>query len=122
KRDRPGGREPENRTSGRGRVEMELASVRWRGGSRALLPFTVIAAAVAVGQLPAAAQMTPPLAATASSTSVPQGNRPVVVRGNQRIASDTIRAYLGLRPGQTVTATDLNEGVRRLFDTGLFRD
>lgn len=105
---------------------MELASVRWRGGSRALLPFTVIAAAVAVGQLPAAspaaAQITPPRAATASPASTPQGNRPVVVRGNQRIASDTIRAYLGLRPGQTVTATDLNEGVRRLFNTGLFRD
>ena len=46
----------------------------------------------------------------------------VVVRGNRRIESETILAYMNLRQGQTVTAEDLNRAVRRLFDTGLFRD
>ena len=46
----------------------------------------------------------------------------VLVRGNRRIESETILAYMNLRQGQTVTAEDLNRAVRRLFDTGLFRD
>ncbi|MFK7943421.1 MAG: outer membrane protein assembly factor BamA [Paracoccaceae bacterium] len=46
----------------------------------------------------------------------------VVVRGNRRIETETILSYMDLRQGQTVTAEDLNRAVRRLFDTGLFRD
>jgi outer membrane protein insertion porin family len=46
----------------------------------------------------------------------------VTVRGNRRIEIETILSYMDLRQGQTVTAEDLNRAVRRLFDTGLFRD
>ena len=46
----------------------------------------------------------------------------VVVRGNRRIETETILSYMNLQAGQTVTAEDLNRAVRRLFDTGLFRD
>lgn len=46
----------------------------------------------------------------------------VVIRGNRRIESETILSYMNLREGQTVTAEQLNAAVRRLFDTGLFRD
>ncbi len=46
----------------------------------------------------------------------------VLVRGNKRIEAETILSYMNLREGQTVTAEQLNRAVRRLFDTGLFRD
>ena len=46
----------------------------------------------------------------------------VIVRGNQRIEVDTILSYMNITQDQTVTAQDLNTAVRRLFDTGLFRD
>jgi outer membrane protein insertion porin family len=94
---------------------MGFASFPWRGEGRALLPIVFVAGAVAAGQLPMAAV---PAMAQAPAAS----DRAVVVRGNQRIEAETIIAYLGLRPGQTVTPADLNEAVRRLFDTGLFRD
>ena len=60
-----------------------------------------------------------PQAAQAQSSPREQS---VVVRGNRRIESETILAYMNLQQGQTVTAEDLNRAVRRLFDTGLFRD
>ncbi|MEM7506010.1 MAG: outer membrane protein assembly factor BamA [Pseudomonadota bacterium] len=46
----------------------------------------------------------------------------VIVRGNQRIEVETILSFMQLQQNQTVTAEDLNIAVRRLFDTGLFRD
>ena len=66
--------------------------------------------------------------ATAPSASaqvlVQAGSREqaVTVRGNRRIEAETILSYMDLAQGQTVTAEDLNRAVRRLFDTGLFRD
>ncbi len=44
------------------------------------------------------------------------------VEGNQRIDADTIRVYAGVVPGQRVSEAELNAGLRRLFDTGLFED
>ncbi|QHQ34717.1 outer membrane protein assembly factor BamA [Algicella marina] len=44
------------------------------------------------------------------------------VVGNQRIEADTIRVFAGVEPGETVSPADINEGVQRLFDTGLFED
>ncbi|MEM0924070.1 MAG: POTRA domain-containing protein, partial [Pseudomonadota bacterium] len=46
----------------------------------------------------------------------------VIVRGNRRIEVETILSYMNIQQDQTVTAEDLNIAVRRLFDTGLFRD
>ncbi|KAB0681790.1 outer membrane protein assembly factor BamA [Aureimonas leprariae] len=46
----------------------------------------------------------------------------VEVRGNQRVEADTIRNLLAVRPGQNATEADLDEGVRKLYSTGLFSD
>ncbi|MEO0911764.1 MAG: outer membrane protein assembly factor BamA, partial [Pseudomonadota bacterium] len=44
------------------------------------------------------------------------------VVGNERIEADTIRVFSGIEPGEVVTPADINAGVQRLFDTGLFED
>lgn len=44
------------------------------------------------------------------------------VRGNRRVDPDTIRDQVGIRPGQNFTSADVNEAVKRLFETGLFSD
>lgn len=97
---------------------MGFAWFPWCGLFRAVLPSIVIAGAFAAGLLP-------PLATPAGAQVLAPGaarEQSVVVRGNRRIEAETILAYLDLRPGQTVSAEDLNRAVRRLFDTGLFKD
>lgn len=44
------------------------------------------------------------------------------VRGNSRVDADTIRNYLGIRPGVNFNNSDIDEAVKRLFATGLFSD
>jgi outer membrane protein insertion porin family len=44
------------------------------------------------------------------------------VRGNQRVDAETIRNYVGIRPGVSFGAGDIDEAVKRLFETGLFAD
>lgn len=44
------------------------------------------------------------------------------VRGNQRVDAQTVRDYLTIKPGQSFSATDIDESVKRLFATGLFAD
>jgi outer membrane protein insertion porin family len=114
-------REPENRAAARQGVEMGSASHPWhRGACRILLPGALLAAGLTAAlpflASPAFAQ------APAVQQTAPIGQQPVVVRGNRRIEAETILAYMDLRPGQTVSAEDLNRAVRRLFDTGLFQD
>ncbi|MCH8951763.1 MAG: outer membrane protein assembly factor BamA [Proteobacteria bacterium] len=46
----------------------------------------------------------------------------VTIRGNRRIEVETILSYMQLPTDRPITAEDLNIAVRRLFDTGLFRD
>ena len=46
----------------------------------------------------------------------------VEVRGNQRVEADTIRNLLAIRSGQNVSEADIDEGVRKLYSTGLFSD
>jgi len=46
----------------------------------------------------------------------------VEVRGNQRVDADTIRNYVGIRPGANFSNSDIDEAVKRLFATGLFSD
>jgi outer membrane protein insertion porin family len=46
----------------------------------------------------------------------------IVVTGNQRIEAATVASYLALAVGDPITPQALNDSVRRLFDTGLFRD
>jgi outer membrane protein insertion porin family len=44
------------------------------------------------------------------------------VTGNQRIESETVRAFSGLEAGEPVTPQDINLAVRRLYDSGLFEE
>lgn len=46
----------------------------------------------------------------------------IEVRGNRRVDDETIRNYVGIRPGRTFSGTDIDEAVKRLFGTGLFSD
>lgn len=44
------------------------------------------------------------------------------VRGNRRVDDATIREYVGIQPGRNFGPVDIDEGVKRLFGTGLFAD
>jgi outer membrane protein insertion porin family len=44
------------------------------------------------------------------------------VSGNQRVSADTIRTYIGIAPGETFNADDVDAAVKALFNTGLFAD
>lgn len=46
----------------------------------------------------------------------------IEVRGNQRVDDATIRDYVGIEPGVSFDNGDIDEGVKRLFSTGLFSD
>lgn len=46
----------------------------------------------------------------------------IEVRGNQRVDEETIRNYVNVEPGKSFSNADLNDGVKRLFSTGLFAD
>ncbi|MCL5777470.1 outer membrane protein assembly factor BamA [Limibaculum sp. FT325] len=78
----------------------------------AALPLVVLTAAPLPGGVGA-----PPAHAQAQAQS-----RSLIVRGNRRIEVETILAYMQIAPDSELTAESLNRGVRRLFETGLFRD
>ena len=44
------------------------------------------------------------------------------VRGNERVDSETIRNYIGIRPGVSFSGSAIDDAVKRLFATGLFSD
>jgi outer membrane protein insertion porin family len=46
----------------------------------------------------------------------------IEVRGNSRVDAETIRSNVGIKVGQPFTNVDIDEGVKRLFATGLFSD
>ncbi|MCG6115954.1 MAG: outer membrane protein assembly factor BamA [Mesorhizobium sp.] len=46
----------------------------------------------------------------------------ISVSGNERVDSSTIRDYIGIVPGRNFTNADIDEAVKRLFETGLFSD
>ena len=94
---------------------MRRASYPWR---------TIVAAHAFVFLVAGVLSMTVLMHAQQASAQTQAGSQEqsVVVRGNRRIETATILSYMDLKPGQTVTAEDLNRAVRRLFDTGLFRD
>ena len=60
--------------------------------------------------------MLPATAAHAASFST------IDVRGNLRVEASTIRDYVGIKPGQSYSASDLDEAIKRLYSTGLFSD
>nr|WP_321444452.1 outer membrane protein assembly factor BamA [uncultured Cohaesibacter sp.] len=46
----------------------------------------------------------------------------VVVRGNARVSDDTIRSYVQVKPGQRASAFAIDESLKALYQTGLFKD
>jgi outer membrane protein insertion porin family len=51
-----------------------------------------------------------------------QGASSIVVEGNRRVETDTIRSYFRLAPGERLDALKVDAGVKALFATGLFQD
>jgi outer membrane protein insertion porin family len=48
--------------------------------------------------------------------------RSLAVRGNQRLEPETVRAYANLTPGQSYTAETLDNALKELYATELFKD
>ena len=46
----------------------------------------------------------------------------IEVKGNQRIEPSAVETYLGIIRGQKVSRDDLDEGLKKLYDTGFFAD
>ena len=69
---------------------------------------------------PQPATTQPPAAAPAPAPE--RVVRTIVVRGNQRLEPETIRAYANLSPGQTYTAATLDQALKDLYATQLFAD
>ncbi|MBN8944628.1 MAG: outer membrane protein assembly factor BamA [Rhizobiales bacterium] len=78
----------------------------------------VIAGTVATSGVAAAT-----LASTALSTGVnAQSASSIVVQGNRRIEADTVRSYFSTGPGEPLSAARVDEGIKAMYATGLFRD
>jgi outer membrane protein insertion porin family len=46
----------------------------------------------------------------------------IIIQGNQRVESDTIRSYFRPGPGGRLDAFQIDQGVKALYGTGLFQD
>ncbi|WP_157747827.1 outer membrane protein assembly factor BamA [Cohaesibacter sp. ES.047] len=46
----------------------------------------------------------------------------IAVEGNARVSDDTIRSYVVVKPGQRASAFDIDESLKALYQTGLFKD
>jgi len=57
-----------------------------------------------------------------ADSAVAQTASSIVVEGNRRVESDTIRSYFRVGPGERLDALKVDEGVKALFATGLFAD
>jgi len=71
---------------------------------------------------PATDPLAPVTAPAAAPAPVQRTIRSIVVRGNQRLEPETIRAYANLSPGQTYTAETLDQALKDLYGTQLFAD
>jgi outer membrane protein insertion porin family len=57
-----------------------------------------------------------------ANIAVAQTATSIVVEGNRRVESDTIRSYFSLAPGERLDPIKVDAGVKALFATGLFQD
>src|SRR5947209_10652074 len=57
-----------------------------------------------------------------ADSAVAQTASSIIVEGNRRVESDTIRSYFRVGPGERLDALKVDEGVKALFATGLFAD
>jgi hypothetical protein len=46
----------------------------------------------------------------------------ILVEGARRVDADTVKAYMTVQEGGPATPAQINESLRRLFETGLFED
>src|ERR1044072_8905612 len=57
-----------------------------------------------------------------AGSAVAQSASSIVVEGNRRVESDTVRSYFRVGPGERLDPIKADEGVKALFATGLFAD
>src|ERR1700752_4668382 len=101
------------RDAGRG----SACGVWIEGGWRMKVGLTMLRGGLA-GALPApvgAATSVPSPAAAQSASSI-------VVEGNRRVEAETIRTYFKPGPGGRLDSGSINDGLRALYETGLFQD
>jgi len=73
--------------------------------------------------VPVLAQTTAPAPPTSAPAPVAERTiRSIIVHGSQRLEPETIRAYANLTPGQTYTASTLDQALKDLYATQLFAD
>jgi outer membrane protein insertion porin family len=87
--------------------------------SKTVLLSAVSAVAISARVLVGAAVSVAFIPATAAQAA---SFRSIDVRGNQRVEAQTIRDYVGIKPGENYSANDLDEAIKRLYSTGLFSD
>ena len=46
----------------------------------------------------------------------------VVVRGNTRVEAETVRSYIGIKPGKSFSSSDVDGALKQLYSTDLFSD
>jgi len=46
----------------------------------------------------------------------------IQVKGNRRVETETVKAFLGIPVGSRIDRAELDEAFRRTYDTGLFND
>ncbi len=73
--------------------------------------------ALALASAPVFAQQQPP--AAAASCAAPDS---IAILGNNRVSESVIRDQIGLAPGETLSATDIQRAIRALYSMGQFGD
>ena len=63
-----------------------------------------------------------PVNILAASPAFAQTVSRIVVKGNARVSDDTIRSYVMVKPGQRASAYNIDESLKALYGTGLFKD
>ncbi len=80
---------------------------------RGALAAVLLAVALPAATVAVTAIASPAIAQTASS---------IVVEGNRRVEAETIRTYFKPGPGGRIDSGSINDGLRALYETGLFQD
>jgi outer membrane protein insertion porin family len=76
----------------------------------------LLVAAIALWSVPASAQFSTPGGTIGGPVTE------IRIEGSQRIAPETVRAYLTIQPGESADAEQLDKSLKALFGTGLFAD
>ncbi len=63
-----------------------------------------------------------PISAFAAPRQQVGGATQIVVEGNRRVDTDTIRQYFKAGPGQHLDADQINAGIKALYESGLFQN